>query len=139
MSRAGTPAQPADLVDVSALLAAYADRVPDLDDPAQRVVFGTSGHRGSSLDGAFTDTHIAAITQAIVEYRAAQGTTGPVFVGAEVHGRAEDLMPLVRVRWLRATQVGRQWRVVATKAIAAGTHVDRGERVDGFEGWRGIA
>ena len=46
MSRAGTPAQPADLVDLTALLAAYADRVPDLDDPAQRVVFGTSGHRG---------------------------------------------------------------------------------------------
>ena len=73
MNRAGTPAQPVDLVDLTALLAAYADRVPDLDDPAQRVVFGTSGHRGSSLDGAFTDTHIAAITQAIVEYRTANG------------------------------------------------------------------
>lgn len=85
MSRAATPAQPSDLIDVDALLAAYADRVPDLDDPAQRVVFGTSGHRGSSLDGAFTDTHIAAITQAIVEYRASQGTSGPVFVGADTH------------------------------------------------------
>ncbi|WP_169077039.1 phosphoglucomutase (alpha-D-glucose-1,6-bisphosphate-dependent) [Microcella alkalica] len=84
-SRAGTPAQPSDLVDVDALIAAYHDRVPDLDDPAQRVVFGTSGHRGSSLDGAFTDTHIAAITQAIVEYRATQGTTGPIFVGADTH------------------------------------------------------
>ena len=85
MSRAGTPAQSADLIDVDALIAAYHDRVPDLDDPAQRVVFGTSGHRGSSLDGAFTDTHIAAITQAIVEYRASQGTTGPIFVGADTH------------------------------------------------------
>jgi len=85
MTRAGTPAQSSDLVDVDALLAAYHDRVPDLDDPAQRVVFGTSGHRGSSLDGAFTDTHIAAITQAIVEYRATQGTTGPIFVGADTH------------------------------------------------------
>jgi len=84
-SRAGTPAQPSDLVDVDALIAAYHDRAPDLDDPAQRVVFGTSGHRGSSLDGAFTDTHIAAITQAIVEYRASQGTTGPIFVGADTH------------------------------------------------------
>ncbi len=92
MSRAGTPAQPADLVDVSALLAAYADRVPDLDDPAQRVVFGTSGHRGSSLDGAFSDTHIAAITQAIVEYRAAQGTRGPIFVGADTHALSAPAM-----------------------------------------------
>lgn len=92
MSRAGTPAQPADLVDLAALLAAYADRVPDLDDPAQRVVFGTSGHRGSSLDGAFSDTHIAAITQAIVEYRAAQGTTGPIFVGADTHALSAPAM-----------------------------------------------
>ncbi len=85
MSRAGTTAQPSDLVDIDQLLAAYADRVPDLDDPAQRVVFGTSGHRGSSLDGAFSDTHIAAITQAIVEYRAGQGIAGPIFVGADTH------------------------------------------------------
>ncbi|QOD93789.1 phosphoglucomutase (alpha-D-glucose-1,6-bisphosphate-dependent) [Chryseoglobus sp. 28M-23] len=83
--RAGTPARPDDLVDIDALLGAYDDRVPDLDDPAQRVVFGTSGHRGSSLDGAFTDTHIAAITQAIVEYRSEQGTRGPIFVGADTH------------------------------------------------------
>lgn len=85
MSRAGSPAQPNDLIDLDALLGAYADRVPDLDDPAQRVAFGTSGHRGSSLDGAFTDTHIAAITQAIVEYRAAQGIGGPLFIGADTH------------------------------------------------------
>jgi phosphoglucomutase len=85
MSRAGNPAQPNDLIDLDALLGAYADRVPDLDDPAQRVAFGTSGHRGSSLDGAFTDTHIAAITQAIVEYRASQGIGGPLFIGADTH------------------------------------------------------
>ena len=58
-SRAGTPAQPSDLIDVRELVDAYFHRVPDLSDPAQRVVFGTSGHRGSSLDGAFTETHIA--------------------------------------------------------------------------------
>ncbi len=85
-SRAGTPAQPSDLIDVHALVDAYYQRTPDLADPAQRVVFGTSGHRGSSLDGAFTETHIAAITQAIVEYRAEQGVTGPLFVGADTHG-----------------------------------------------------
>lgn len=85
-SRAGTPAQPSDLIEVHALVDAYYQRTPDLADPAQRVVFGTSGHRGSSLDGAFTETHIAAITQAIVEYRAEQGVTGPLFVGADTHG-----------------------------------------------------
>lgn len=79
--RAGTPALESDLVDVDALLRAYEG--PAADD--QPVVFGTSGHRGSSLDGAFTDTHIAAITQAIVEYRAAQGVQGPIFVGADTH------------------------------------------------------
>ncbi|HLU64170.1 MAG TPA: phosphoglucomutase, alpha-D-glucose phosphate-specific, partial [Protaetiibacter sp.] len=85
-SRAGTPAQPSDLIDVPELVAAYYARTPDMADPAQRVVFGTSGHRGSSLDGAFTETHIAAITQAIVEYRTAQGITGPLFIGADTHG-----------------------------------------------------
>lgn len=84
--RAGTPAQPSDLVDVDAMLAAYVDRRPDLDDPAQRVVFGTSGHRGSSLDGAFNEAHIVAITAAIVEYRRSQGTDGPLFIGRDTHG-----------------------------------------------------
>jgi len=84
-SRAGTPAQPSDLIDVHELVDAYYRRSPDMSDPAQRVVFGTSGHRGSSLDAAFTETHIAAITQAIVEYRASQGVTGPLFVGADTH------------------------------------------------------
>ena len=83
--RAGQPAQPEDLVDVDALLAAYAERVPDPSDPGQRVVFGTSGHRGSSLDGAFNEQHILAITQAICEYRAAQGTTGPLLVARDTH------------------------------------------------------
>jgi phosphoglucomutase len=68
------------------MLAAYHDRRPDLDDPAQRVVFGTSGHRGSSLDGAFNEAHIVAITAAIVEYRRAQGTDGPLFIGRDTHG-----------------------------------------------------
>ncbi len=87
--RAGQPARPEDLVDLDALLAAYSDRQPDLSDPAQRVVFGTSGHRGSSLDGAFNEAHILAITQAICEYRAAQGTTGPLLIGRDTHGLSE--------------------------------------------------
>ena len=84
-SRAGTPAQPSDLVDIEQLLEAYWHRVPDVSIPEQRVVFGTSGHRGSSLDTAFNETHIAAITQAIVEYRAGQGITGPLFIGKDTH------------------------------------------------------
>ena len=83
--RAGQPAQPSDLVDLDALLSAYADITPDPSDPAQRVVFGTSGHRGSSLDGAFNEAHILATTQAIVEHRAAAGVTGPLVVGRDTH------------------------------------------------------
>jgi len=84
--RAGTPAQESDLIDVHALVEAYYQKVPDVSDPAQKVVFGTSGHRGSSFDSAFNETHIAAITQAIVEYRAGQGITGPLFIGSDTHG-----------------------------------------------------
>lgn len=84
--RAGQLAQPHDLIDLDAVLAAYYDLTPDPGNPDQRVVFGTSGHRGSSLDGAFNEAHIACITQAIVEYRAAQGTTGPLFIAKDTHG-----------------------------------------------------
>ena len=83
--RAGTPAQEADLIDVKALVKAYYDLKPDVTVPAQRVVFGTSGHRGSSFNTAFNENHIAATTQAIVEYRASQGVTGPLFIGADTH------------------------------------------------------
>src|SRR4051794_17021941 len=84
-SRAGTPATAADLVDVEKLLAAYHDGHPDPGNPAQAVAFGTSGHRGSSLLTTFNDDHIAATTQAIVEYRTREGTDGPLFVGADTH------------------------------------------------------
>ncbi len=83
--RAGQPAQPEDLIDVDAVVSAYYDKVPDPDDPDQQVSFGTSGHRGSSLDTAFNDAHIAATTQAIVEYRASQGITGPLYLGKDTH------------------------------------------------------
>jgi phosphoglucomutase len=88
-ARAGLRALPEDLVDLDALISAYFDIKPDVFNPAQKVVFGTSGHRGSSLDGAFNETHILAVTQAIVEYRAAQGVTGPLFVGRDTHGLSE--------------------------------------------------
>lgn len=80
-------------MDLDALLAAYTDRTPDPGDPDQRVAFGTSGHRGSSLKTSFNEAHIAAISQAIAEYRAEQGTTGPLFMGRDTHalsGPAQD-------------------------------------------------
>ena len=83
--RAGQPATSANLIDVDAVISAYYDRTPDPSNPDQQVVFGTSGHRGSSLDTAFNDAHIAATTQAIVEYRASQAITGPLFLGKDTH------------------------------------------------------
>ncbi|WP_226832183.1 phosphoglucomutase (alpha-D-glucose-1,6-bisphosphate-dependent) [Brachybacterium sp. FME24] len=83
--RAGQKALPEDLVDVDALLDAYYDLHPDASDPEQAVSFGTSGHRGSSLDTKFNEDHIAATTQAIVEYRAGQGIRGPLFIGRDTH------------------------------------------------------
>ncbi len=83
--RAGQPATPEDLIDVDAVVGAYYDLVPDPHNPDQQVAFGTSGHRGSSLDTAFNDAHIATTTQAIVEYRASQGITGPLYLGKDTH------------------------------------------------------
>ncbi|WP_375484675.1 phosphoglucomutase (alpha-D-glucose-1,6-bisphosphate-dependent) [uncultured Mycobacterium sp.] len=96
--RAGQPAQPEDLVDLPHLLTSYYVKEPDPEDVAQQVVFGTSGHRGSALDGAFNEAHILAITQAIVEYRAAQGTTGPLFIGRDTHALSEPA-------WVTALEV----------------------------------
>ncbi|MFE3245049.1 phosphoglucomutase (alpha-D-glucose-1,6-bisphosphate-dependent) [Kitasatospora indigofera] len=88
-ARAGSPAEPGDLVDVAKLVTAYYTLHPDPAEPGQRVAFGTSGHRGSSLDTAFNEDHIAATTQAICEYRATRGTTGPLFLGADTHALSE--------------------------------------------------
>lgn len=87
--RAGQPAQPGDLVDVARLVTAYYALHPDPAEPAQRVTFGTSGHRGSALVAAFNEDHIAATTQAICDYRTRQGTDGPVFLGADTHALSE--------------------------------------------------
>jgi len=96
--RAGHPAQPSDLVDVAHLVTAYYATDPDPADPMQQVLFGTSGHRGSSLDGAFNEAHILATTQAIVEYRRGQGTDGPLFIGRDTHGLSEPA-------WVSALEV----------------------------------
>jgi phosphoglucomutase len=82
---AGKPAPKDMLVDLSRLEKEYFERRPDLDDPRQRVSFGTSGHRGSPFDGSFTEAHIFAITQAICDYRRAQATNGPLYMGKDTH------------------------------------------------------
>ncbi|PHP53274.1 phosphoglucomutase (alpha-D-glucose-1,6-bisphosphate-dependent) [Actinomyces ruminis] len=87
--RAGLPAQPEDLIDVDEVVNAYYELVPDPAVPAQQVVFGTSGHRGSSLDTAFNEAHIVAITAAIVEYRRSQGTDGVLYIGRDTHALSE--------------------------------------------------
>lgn len=83
--RAGMPAESRDLVDIGQLVNAYFQTRPDMSHPAQRVSFGTSGHRGSSLDGSFNENHILAITQAICAYRHGQGIDGPLYIGADTH------------------------------------------------------
>lgn len=96
--RAGRPAQLEDLIDLPHLVTSYYSIHPDPDDVAQQVAFGTSGHRGSALDGAFNEDHILAITQAIAEYRASQGVTGPLFIGRDTHGLSEPA-------WVSALEV----------------------------------
>ncbi|CAM5301396.1 phosphoglucomutase (alpha-D-glucose-1,6-bisphosphate-dependent) [Rhodanobacter lindaniclasticus] len=86
---AGKPAPKSILVDVPKLLAAYADTRPDPSVPSQRVAFGTSGHRGSSLQGSFNEWHILAITQAICEYRESKGIDGPLFIGFDTHALSQ--------------------------------------------------
>lgn len=87
--RAGRPTRAADLVDIPHLVTSYYRRIPNPEDPGQAVAFGTSGHRGSSVDGTFNEAHILAITQAIVEYRATRGITGPVYLARDTHALSE--------------------------------------------------
>src|SRR6202789_206339 len=86
---AGKPADPSILVNVPKLVTAYYELRPDPNNPAQRVVFGTSGHRGSAFDGAFNEWHILAITQAICDYRRLQKIDGPLFLGMATHPLSE--------------------------------------------------
>ncbi len=87
--QAGQPADAEQLVNVARLISLYYSTKPDMDDPAQQVAFGTSGHRGSSFTGAFTDTHIAAICQALSEYRLQHDITGPMHIGMDTHALSE--------------------------------------------------
>ncbi|WP_130865542.1 phosphoglucomutase (alpha-D-glucose-1,6-bisphosphate-dependent) [Acidipropionibacterium timonense] len=137
--RAGQPATESDLIDVDAVLAAYHDITPDPDNPDQKVVFGTSGHRGSSLDGAFNDAHIAATTQAIVEYRAAQGITGPLFIGKDTHALSLPAWTTA-IEVLRANDVAviaehdDDWTPTpaVSRAIIVHNRLGQGPRADGI-------
>jgi len=90
--RAGTPADSRDTIDVPRVVLNYYTEHPDPEVVEQRVAFGTSGHRGSSLRTAFNEDHIVATSQAIVEYRKAQGTEGPLFLGRDTHALSEPAM-----------------------------------------------
>lgn len=82
---AGQPAPPTALIDVSLLITAYFEDQPDPTVAAQRISFGTSGHRGSAFDRSFNEWHVLAITQAVCDHRRAQGITGPLFLGQDTH------------------------------------------------------
>jgi len=143
--RAGLPANDGDLVDLEELLNAFTEIVPDPADPGQRVVFGTSGHRGASLNGSFNEAHITAISLAIAEYRAAQGIEGPLFIGSDTHALsapaervAIEVLSAAGVRVLSAAGSGEE-AFVPTPALSHAilTHNrDRGEgdlsRADGI-------
>src|SRR6187455_722735 len=90
--RAGQPADPASLVDVDRLRATYYDVAPDPSVPAQRIAFGTSGHRGSSLRTSFNEAHILAATAAVVRYRREQGIDGPLFLARDTHALSEPAL-----------------------------------------------
>lgn len=95
---AGQPAPQSLLVNVPRLVAHYYETRPDVHDPAQRVSFGTSGHRGTSLNGTFNEWHIMAVAQAVAEHRAAVGITGPLYMGLDTHALSEPA-------WMSALQV----------------------------------
>jgi len=88
-NRAGQLPLPQDLVDLRALEVSYFDIKPDASNPAEKVSFGTSGHRGSSLNGSFNENHVLAITQAIVEHRASSGISGPIYIGRDTHALSD--------------------------------------------------
>ncbi len=90
--RAGKPIEPSLLVNVPRLVTAYFTGKPDPKVPAQRVAFGTSGHRGSAFDDAFNEAHILAISQAICHYRSGRGITGPLYIGIDTHALSEPAL-----------------------------------------------
>jgi phosphoglucomutase len=137
--RAGQPAAAEDLVDVAKLVTAYYALHPDPGEAAQRVSFGTSGHRGSALTATFNEDHIVAATQAICEYRAAQGIDGPLFLGADTHALSEpaqvsalEVLAANDVRVLVDSRGGYTPTPAVSRAILVHNAAGHGSRADGI-------
>jgi phosphoglucomutase len=137
--RAGQPAAAADLVNVAKLVTAYFTVHPDPADIGQRVSFGTSGHRGSALAATFNEDHILATTQAICEYRAGQGITGPLYLGADTHALAEpaqatalEVLAANGVHVLVDSRGGYTPTPAVSRAILAHNAAGDGQRADGI-------
>ncbi|HEY0937323.1 MAG TPA: phosphoglucomutase (alpha-D-glucose-1,6-bisphosphate-dependent) [Trebonia sp.] len=137
--RAGQPAAPGDLVNVAKLVTAYYTVHPDPAEVAQRVSFGTSGHRGSALSATFNEDHILATTQAICEYRAAQGIDGPLYLGADTHALAEpatasalEVLAANGVRVLTDARGGYTPTPAVSRAILVHNADGNGSRADGI-------
>jgi phosphoglucomutase len=137
--RAGQPAAPGDLVNVAKLVTAYYAVHPDPGEVAQRVSFGTSGHRGSALTATFNEDHILATTQAICEYRASHGITGPLYLGADTHALAEpaqvsalEVLAANGVEVLVDTRAGYTPTPAVSRAILAHNAAARGGQADGI-------
>ncbi len=132
---AGKPAPTSILVDIARLLAAYADLTPDPKVPAQRVAFGTSGHRGSSLERSFNRAHILAITQAICEYRKGKGIDGPLFMGCDTHALSqpafEDALEVLAANGVQ-TMISAAGQFTPTPAISHAILVHNRGRENGL-------
>jgi phosphoglucomutase len=135
---AGKPAPRSFLVNVPRLVSAYFEVQPDPTEPAQRVGFGTSGHRGSSLRGSFNEDHILATSQALVEFRRERGITGPLFLGMDTHALSEPaLMTALEVFAAHGVAVRIQtgWRYTPTPAISHAILTwNRGRKTDLADG-----
>src|ERR1700679_552680 len=137
--RAGQPAAHADLVNVPKLITAYYSVHPDPGDPAQRVSFGTSGHRGSAFAATFNEDHILATTQAICDYRARHGIGGPLYLGADAHALSEpaqvsalEVLAANGVRVLVDARGGYTPTPAVSRAILAHNAAGAGPRADGI-------
>jgi phosphoglucomutase len=138
-SVAGAPADPATLINVRALVDAYHDLAPDPGVASQRVAFGTSGHRGSSLQRSFNEAHILAITQAICEHRARARVGGPLFLGIDTHalsepalGTALEVLAANGIEVMLAAGGGWTPTPVVSHAILAHNRAAKGSRADGI-------
>ncbi|WP_293832161.1 phosphoglucomutase (alpha-D-glucose-1,6-bisphosphate-dependent) [uncultured Corynebacterium sp.] len=133
--RAGQPAREDDLIDIAEVVTAYYTRDIDPEDPDQQVAFGTSGHRGSSLDNAFNEAHILATTQAIVDYRRGEGIDGPVYIGRDTHALSEPAMvSALEVLIANEVQVlvDASGRYTPTPAVSHAILTHKGGKADGI-------